>query len=112
MYDKDLHLMQEVDDSLDRLFRKSSVYTDPHDPFSFQLTRENIDARDDVWLTEEAVNVFIRTVCAQANRQHASAKMFGHCSSQTLPIYRTKTKATVQAMIKDTPLGVSGNIGT
>ena len=90
----DNFLWQEVITLVDDKFESGKTITHSCDPFAYRLTRSLVDVRSG-FLSEEAINTFIRIVISQVNTFHASAKIFEHMSSQTLPLFVMNGKSAI-----------------
>ncbi len=91
------------------------------DVYSNELNRERADVRyksegehDRNWLSEQAINSFIRIVISQANRFHDPHKMYSHLSSQMLPLFEVNGRSALYGqrdghtgVVKEKPIKVS-----
>jgi hypothetical protein len=94
---------QELIRCLNAAFSSDVLLTHECDPYKRQMNREFTDVTNgDHHLSEEAIDVFIRIVINQANREHNAAKMFAHLTTQTIPQYQINGPSAIMGKRRST----------
>jgi hypothetical protein len=82
-------LIQDSTVVIEKAFEKKAELTYALDPYKRILRKSLVDVTPNTChLSEEAIDVFIRIVVDNANKQHNSLKVFAHITTQAMPLFR------------------------